>query len=68
MTADTEQDGFITVHPKPKRQPVQSWHVGAETIDCYINGEVVFTFHRRTYEQLAAMLTAEIARSIRRLP
>ena len=62
MTSDNiEDDGFVTIHPAPKRKPVQSWHVGATEFVIYIDGEVVFTFPRKAYEQLAADITAQIA-------
>jgi hypothetical protein len=63
MTDTPESDGFITVHPKPKRQPVQSWHVGVAEFVIYINGEPVARIPRRAYPQLMADLAAHIARS-----
>jgi len=66
MTADTEQDGFITVHPAPKITAPTSWHVGAASLRIYQSGDLIAEIPRKAYEQLAADVTAQIAQGVRR--
>ena len=67
MTSDNiEDDGFVTIHPAPKRKPVQSWHVGATEFVIYIDGEPVARIAAKDYAVLLADLAQHVARQVRR--